>query len=80
MKLVTEDQFYGWVATTDNYDGPGSPLGSGSTEQEAVGDLLEILEDDESFGELVEQVRTERIAKGLNPDTGRPLQPGEKHG
>lgn len=75
MKVVTEDQFYGWVATTDNYDGPGSPIGSGSTEQEAVGDLLEILEDDESFGELVEQVRTERIAKGLNPDTGRPLQP-----
>lgn len=77
MKLVTEDQFYGWVATTDQYDGPGSPIGSGSTEQEAVGDLLEILEDDESFGELVEQVRAERIAKGLNPDTGRPLQPGE---
>lgn len=60
MKLMTEDQFYGWVATTDNYDGPGSPIGSGRTESEATADLLEILEDDDDYAEFVESVRRER--------------------
>lgn len=72
MKLCTEDQFYGWVATTDQYDGPGSPIGSGRTETEATTHLLEILEDDEEYGEFVESIRADRIARGLNPDTGRP--------
>jgi hypothetical protein len=60
MKLMTQDQFYGWVATTDNYDGPGSPIGLGRTESEATADLLEILEDDDDYAEFVESVRRER--------------------
>lgn len=39
---------------------------------------LELLEDDESLAELAESVRADRIAKGLNPDTGLPLQPNER--
>jgi hypothetical protein len=31
---------YPWVATYDNYDGPGSPIGTGATETEAVEELL----------------------------------------
>lgn len=38
---------------------------------------LEQFEDDDRFGELVEQVRAERIAKGLNPDTGLPANSSE---
>lgn len=45
MNIRTEDQFYGWVAyDNDTYDGPGSPIGSGKTEQEAIEDLKEQLE------------------------------------
>lgn len=36
-----------WSAVTDEYDGPGSPIGTGSTEAEAVGDL-------ENLGEQIE--------------------------
>jgi hypothetical protein len=30
---------FDWVATFDDYDGPGSPVGFGRTEQEAIADL-----------------------------------------
>jgi len=43
-----------------------------SPEEERRIELYERLEDDESFGEMVEQIRAERISKGLNPDTGKP--------
>lgn len=33
-----------WEAVTDNYE-PGDPVGHGATEQEAIADLLEQLED-----------------------------------
>jgi hypothetical protein len=35
---------FDWSAVTDNYDGPGSPIGHGATEEEAVADLKEQLE------------------------------------
>lgn len=38
-------------------------------------DPLDLLEDDDRLGEFVEQIRDERIAKGLHPDTGSPDQP-----
>ena len=44
-KIVTEDQYFGWVATTEDYDGPGSPIGCGKTEQAAIDDLMQILEE-----------------------------------
>jgi hypothetical protein len=35
-----------WTAIDDDtYDGPGSPIGSGRTEQEAIADLLEQIEE-----------------------------------
>jgi hypothetical protein len=35
-----------WSAVDDDtYDGPGSPIGTGATEQEAIADLLEQLEE-----------------------------------
>lgn len=33
-----------WQAVTENYDGPGSPIGHGRTEQAAIDDLLEQLQ------------------------------------
>jgi len=30
---------YDWTAVTDNYDGPGSPIGHGRTKAEAIADL-----------------------------------------
>ena len=49
MKIVTSEQIPGhWVAVDDDtYDGPGSPIGSGSTEQAAIDDLMEQLEERE---------------------------------
>jgi hypothetical protein len=48
MKIRTEDQFYGWVAVDDDtYDGPGSAIGTGRTEQEAVDSLLEQISDNQ---------------------------------
>jgi hypothetical protein len=39
------DRRFDWLAIDDNtYDGPGSPIGTGATEQEAIADLLEQLE------------------------------------
>lgn len=51
MKISTEyvyppipDRRFDWCATDDDtYDGAGSPIGWGSTEQEAIADLLEQL-------------------------------------
>lgn len=47
MKIVTDEQMPGcWIAVDDDtYDGPGSPIGSGHTEQEAIDDLKEQLDD-----------------------------------
>ena len=41
MKISTEQQIPGkWVAVDDDtYDGPGSPIGTGNTEKEAIHDL-----------------------------------------
>lgn len=50
-----------------------------SPEEERRLELCERLEDDESFGEMVESIRADRISRGLNPDTGRPAdQPTER--
>ena len=49
-----------------------------SPEEERRLELLERLEDDESFADMVEQIRADRISKGLNPDTGLPHQPGSQ--
>lgn len=39
------DRRFDWQAVDDDtYDGPGSPIGSGATEAEAIADLLEKLE------------------------------------
>jgi hypothetical protein len=47
MKISTQDQYFGWVAVDeDSYDGPGSPIGIGATEQEAIDSLMEQLADD----------------------------------
>jgi hypothetical protein len=42
-KIVTQDQYFGWVAHLDNYGGPGDPIGAGPTEQAAIDALNEIL-------------------------------------
>jgi hypothetical protein len=37
---------FDWMAVDDDtYDGPGSPIGLGATEAEAIADLLDQLED-----------------------------------
>ena len=48
-----------------------------SPEEERRLELLERLEDDESFAEMVERIRVDRISKGVNPDTGLPDQSGD---
>ena len=41
---MTNFQYMRWVAVDDDtFDGPGSPLGTGQTEQEAIEDLKEQL-------------------------------------
>ena len=40
------DRRFDWSAVDDdNYDGPGSPIGYGRTEEEAIADLLEQIEE-----------------------------------
>jgi len=40
-EIVTEEQLPGcWVATTKNYDGPGSPIGMGFSREAAIADLI----------------------------------------
>lgn len=47
MKIETSEQGAGmWVATTDNYTGPGEPIGMGDTERHAIEALVERLQDD----------------------------------
>ena len=46
MKIRTShknwnDKDYWWAWDEDSYDGPGSPLGSGDTMEEAIADLEE---------------------------------------
>lgn len=41
----TSEQLPGcWVAYTDNYDGPGSPIGMGFSKEAAIADLMECIE------------------------------------
>lgn len=68
MKIRTENQTYGWVAVDDDrYDGPGSHIGAGRTEREALEDLLEQLECDFSYD--LEAVRAARSSH--NQEVGR---------
>lgn len=39
------DRRFDWSAVTDNYDGEGSPIGWGRTEDEAIEDLVAEIED-----------------------------------
>ena len=44
-EFYTEEQVPGvWIATDENYDGPGSPIGSGTSKQAAIADLKDQLE------------------------------------
>ena len=46
---MTNYQYGRWVAVDDDtYDGPGSPMGFGRTEQEAIDDLKEIMAEKEA--------------------------------
>lgn len=36
-------------------------------------DILSVLEHDDVFGNIAEEIRAEREAAGLNPDTGKPF-------
>ena len=53
MKIITEYwakpipcRAFDWTAVDDDtYDGPGSPIGSGATEQEAIDHLIWQMED-----------------------------------
>jgi hypothetical protein len=47
-----------WIAVDDEtYDGPGSPIGTGATEQEAIDDLLEQIEEAAEMARLDEEAR-----------------------
>ncbi len=47
MKIVTEEAYPGqwWAVDDDTYDGPGSLIGRGNTQQEAIEDLKEQIEE-----------------------------------
>src|SRR6202000_12876 len=47
------DRNFDWCATTDNYDGEGSPIGWGRTEEAAIEDLVAVIEDQRGAGCLV---------------------------
>lgn len=57
---------------------PDSVCSSSCFEDEDLHCPLEQLEDDEWFAGLIEDVRSERVARGFNPDTGLPVQPTVK--
>ena len=58
VNIRTNWQYMHWVAVDDDeYDGPGSPLGTGKTEQEAIDDLQEQL------AEREERIATRRGAR-----------------
>ncbi|HWE22155.1 MAG TPA: hypothetical protein VG758_34105 [Hyphomicrobiaceae bacterium] len=56
MRIVAREQFHGWWTAIDEatYDGPGSPIGSGRTPEEAEADLQWQLDDRDA--ELAEAV------------------------
>lgn len=65
MKIVTENQIYGWIAVDDDtYDGPGSLIGVGNTEAEAIADLKEKLDE-------------RRVSVVVAPGTDRTVGQGE---
>lgn len=37
-------RLFDWSAVTDDYDGPGSPIGHGPTEREAIAELMQAIE------------------------------------
>ena len=51
MIITTQEQCAGcWVATTEEYDGPGSPIGSSTnSELDAIADLIDQLRDREEM-------------------------------
>lgn len=75
-KIITEfvhppipDRSCDWSAVTDDYDGPGSPIGRGRTEAAAIADLKDRLEGEIQGGsnlEIAEQMAEEtRDTQGL---------------
>lgn len=42
-KVCTDFNGWEWTAVYDDYDGPGSPIGTGKTEQQAIEHLMELL-------------------------------------
>lgn len=49
------DRRFDWIATLDSYDGPGSPIGNGRTEAEALEDLaMTILNKHPDIAEIFE--------------------------
>jgi len=69
-KLTSNRDFH-WTAVTDEYNGPGSPTGTGGTEEEAVADLMAQLSDedlaalagDDEVRELYEEETANRKGK-----------------
>ena len=45
MKIDVSSDGWHWLATDEDYDGPGSPLGTGSTAWDAIRDLIDKLEE-----------------------------------
>jgi len=65
-KPIPTDKF-DWSAIDDaTYDGPGCPMGTGTTEQEAIADLMEQLEESSPVSRSVIPER-EPSALGLTP-------------
>lgn len=64
MKIVTLQHYSNiWTAVDDDsYDGPPAPVGQGATEQEAINELLELIEDRDPVG--AEEVRQYRQDNG----------------
>jgi hypothetical protein len=76
-----------WQAVTDDYDGPGSPMGYGPTEAAAVADLYhqindrEDMEADRTLQTLIDReataitnliLRVDAIAQSVKPDGSKP--------
>ena len=81
-KIITHNEFppipirsFDWMATYDNYE-PGSPIGYGATEQEAIADLVENFPDesDERNAHVAEPFRS--ICNAFSPDVSKgPFSP-----
>lgn len=55
LRLVISSSYRGrWTCVTDNYDGPGSMLGSGCSVEEAAADFCEQYADHEVVAKLAE--------------------------